>query len=495
MNDNIETTENITAEKPRFSPLDIGFAVFAIAMGYLFIKLVLAGGLGLGTTLFFAIFLMGTVIYLKKQDVKFTPMAIVQLAVIGVFSLAFVLFDNGFLKALNLIFLTIAIPLWVYFTCMGNHKIVPLFFFDGIRALYVLPFKRFGTCFAAMFSGKRKSGKYIAMVLGGLCLAFPITAIITLLLNSDPMFESIFSSIFSDWNIHLKVFIFQFVVGIPVGCYLFGMLYANSKGVTSFSDEGSESFLKALKIIPTLVVCTAVTPVCLIYLLYFFSQTAYFLSAFQGILPAGFTYSEYARTGFFELCAVVVLNLGLISTMQIFCKNTSDGEKPKALRGYTLFLSVATMILIVTALSKMFLYIGELGLTQLRVYTSWFMILLFFVFLFIGVKQAAKRFPLAKILVTTFTVMFFILQFGCIDYVIADYNVDRYLEGSINSIDCEDYATSAIPFKKLSAGESKSYYWYYAGVEQGFREWNVTEYVAHKTAVEFCDKYNINPYK
>lgn len=52
-------------------------------------------------------------------------------------------------------------------------------------------------------------------------------------------------------------------------------------------------------------------------------------------------------------------------------------------------LSIFTLILIATAISKMVMYISVYGLTQLRFYTTWFMLLLAVIFVMIIVKQSA----------------------------------------------------------------------------------------------------------
>lgn len=78
------------------------------------------------------------------------------------------------------------------------------------------------------------------------------------------------------------------------------------------------------------------------------------MSAFQNLLPAGYTYADYARRGFFELCGVAVLNLTLIALLQLFSRRDADtGKKPAAVRVYTVILAVFTLALIVTALRKM----------------------------------------------------------------------------------------------------------------------------------------------
>ena len=99
-------------------------------------------------------------------------------------------------------------------------------------------------------------------------------------------------------------------------------------------------------------------------------------------LPKDFTVAEYARRGFFEMCAIVAINLGLIVLAAGLCRK-EQGRVPGPVKGLALFLCVFSLILVATALSKMVLYMGSFGLTRLRVLTSVFMV-------FLGLVVAAE---------------------------------------------------------------------------------------------------------
>ena len=54
------------------------------------------------------------------------------------------------------------------------------------------------------------------------------------------------------------------------------------------------------------------------------------------------TYAEYARRGFFELCAVCVINIAVISCIGFFTRKTGR-EKPVLLKIYSVFLSLSSL--------------------------------------------------------------------------------------------------------------------------------------------------------
>ena len=107
-------------------------------------------------------------------------------------------------------------------------------------------------------------------------------------------------------------------------------------------------------------------------------------------------------------------------------------------------LCVMTLFLIVIAMSKMAMYIDVYGLTRLRFYTSWFMILIAIIFAGIFISAFRNGFNLPRFSVTAFTAMFALLCFSGADRLIAEYNVSRYLNGSLETVDIS-------MFRELSA--------------------------------------------
>lgn len=79
----------------------------------------------------------------------------------------------------------------------------------------------------------------------------------------------------------------------------------------------------------------------------------------------GLTYAEYARSGFWELLAVTVLALGVIvAGMRFGPEQTSAARAAK--RGLLAALAVLTLVIVASALSRMWLYQQAYGFTVLR---------------------------------------------------------------------------------------------------------------------------------
>ena len=202
---------------------------------------------------------------------------------------------------------------------------------------------------------------------------------------------------------------------------------------------------KKVRVISAVTAATATLPLLAVYVIFFISQWKYYVSGFVGVLPDSTSYAQYAREGFFQLCTVAVINLLVIFSIYLFMRRNGKGI---VMRILSLAFSAATLALISTAIAKMVLYINRYGLTPKRVYSSWFMLVLAVVFLLVCVKQFAPKF---KIVATTFFVtvaMFALLGLSGADSIIANYNVNAYLSGKLDSVDVyalEDLGDSAVP--------------------------------------------------
>ena len=232
--------------------------------------------------------------------------------------------------------------------------------------------------------------------------------------------------------------------------FLFGMLYANATHALDniLTKPQCESTRDLLRFVPVLFTAAAITPILIVYVLFFFSQTSYFLSAFSGIRPEEITFAEYARQGFFELCRVSVINLFVILFAEIFTKR-QDGKKSPVVRGYIVTLSVFTLGLIAIALSKMILYIDAYGLSLRRLYPTWFMVVLTVLFFLILLKQFRGKLPLLRVFAISFTVLLGVLLFADADAVVARYNVNAYKTGKLDTVDVSmmyELSDSAIPY-------------------------------------------------
>jgi hypothetical protein len=227
-------------------------------------------------------------------------------------------------------------------------------------------------------------------------------------------------------------YLVDFILGLPVACYLYGLLYGNrhKRNTGTMTTDHADGRAQALRVVPGVPVCSALTALNLVYLVFFLAQASYLFSAFRDDLPTAMTYSEYARRGFFELCAVSGINLAVTAAAYLLAKR----DKMAVFRGETAALCLFTILLIATAMSKLGMYISYYGLTRLRVYAAWFMAVLLFLFVLVLVRQF-RRFNGTRIAVVGCICLFLGLCYGNADGLIAKHNIDRYQAGTLETLD------------------------------------------------------------
>ncbi len=264
----------------------------------------------------------------------------------------------------------------------GNIVLRLKMLYNGMKALIGLHMK--------------KKNLYVGMgVLTG-AVIFLIYAI-SLLSNADDNFGRIFENIFISFT--LSEFwlnqIFFVIVSLPVGAYLFGLVMGNVVNrIEVFHRYKIEAHMETWHVASTTILTIALVMFCGVYGIYLWLQGGYFFGAFTGNLPAEFTFAEYARQGFFELCRIIGLNIFLfwvvvkISEMEIY--------QAKVLRVILFVFHGQGLLFVATAFSKVVFYIRAYGLTAMRVMSLWVIsILLAAVVLSIaymfGMKDVVKK--------------------------------------------------------------------------------------------------------
>lgn len=428
---------------------DFVFSVMCVLLGYLFIKLVLPNIFGIYLMIFNVFFSILAIVYFKKSKVKISKTSYVLLGIIILFNSNFIISSNYSIKSLNILFVISLIIYWIFITATHTEAFKNSFVIDFLKSAFEIPFSSYGDCSKAIVKSSKSTrvNKNVIQIIIGLLLAIPVTVVVaSLLLNADDAFKHLFNKMFSNIGSDILTFILQFGLGLLVASYLFGLLYANIN--KTYFKKDKVQYQSTTRIFEPVILYSAVTPICVLYVLFFLSQSTYFLSAFQNKLPTQFSYADYARKGFFELFAVSLINLAILFLLNLFCKLKND-KKPKGLTFFNIVISVLTLLLITTALSKMGMYINNYGLTKLRVYTSWFMVLLAIIFIIIIVTQFIKKTKVVKAIAVSFIIMFGILNFSDVDGIIANYNITQYQNGSIKELDINimyDLSDSAVQY-------------------------------------------------
>ena len=442
------------------------FIIFLLSFLYVRWDLLWRGN-GVSVTLFTLLFCGFVALRVGPVSEQRRKAARPWLAVTAVSALQAAVWDDTPVSWFNFLFLSICAMYWMMvlsgrrLTDRLDGYVLADLFCQMVR----VPFGNMGRSFASILrlgshkkaassgASRRNVLRSAGWVAGALLMAAPLLLVVMRLLSAaDADFLRIMGT-FTDtavrWldeliTVNVMEILLELVIALPVAAYLLSAVWGNlrpdeARGWTE--KDRVDRGLASLQLFPRIAIYAAVGLFLAVYLLFLVIQVGHLISALGGGLPAAATYSSFAREGFFELCAVCAINLGIMAISWLLCAR-SEGRIPGGLSAMLFLLSLQTVLLAVTAMVKMGLYIQAYGLTRLRVYTFWFMIWLLLVFLVLAVARL-RRIPAAKLLTVISVVMFLTLGWANVDGIVVRENIERYEEGrmSLEELDVTSLAS------------------------------------------------------
>ena len=446
-----ETPENtlLGKEKELFvaDRLDGIFALAAFVLGFLFARWVLFSWQGWGVTLFTLSYCGAVALYLLKKGTHISRVGWFWLAIVILTGISFCLWNNNGLAAWRALLLFGSAVYWII--CATGVQILGktsnLALLDGFNALLLIPFSNINSQYrslALLGRNKRTEGRQILSIALGLFLALVVAVMVMpLLMKADSGgFAKIISGllgVFSGISQELGMLFWHGLLAIPIAAYLFGLVAGSvhKKGTDLFQKNRTLSAIAALRVLPLTTVYILLGLLCLLYVVFIGSQLPYFFSAFTGERPEGWqVYSEYARSGFFELCRIAAINLIVLTVANIFSSKPYRDHLP--MKVLNALLAILTLVLISTAFSKMAMYIGAYGLSMRRMLPCIFMI--FMAVICGGVIALQKwSFSIMRMSVVVGVIMLCLLCMFDPDSFVTRYNAERYLAGTLESFDVD----------------------------------------------------------
>ena len=267
---------------------------------------------------------------------------------------------------------------------------------------------------------------FIKKLLKSLIIAVPLLLIvISLLSEADSVFENIFheiphyfSKIFSSvtaidifWRIIWIIFNFFYISG-------FILMFINEEKKQETKKEKDKT-----QKISTFTQNTILVSLNLIYLIFSIIQFKYlFINAGK---TADFDYAQYARTGFFQLMMVSLINFGILKIGKVEQK-----EKLNTILKITMI--VFTLVIIISAIFRMYLYEQAYGYTYLRLFVYFILATEILILIPITMNLLGKNLNTFKISLEIIVTMYVILNLINIDSIIASKNINRYLNDMEN---------------------------------------------------------------
>lgn len=431
------------ADKKEYKPLertDFVFLVLYLLSSYLLIAMGLFGGFKLGFTISYIVLFLVSTAYTVGRGNRPGVFSVLcgLLSLAG--SVTFALFDDWLINFIMIILIVglhtvYSIGLSNGFTHNpGSFRML----LDMAKDVVVYPFTRMEYIIGGIKASSIRSKRSVSSIIG-VVLALPVIAVlVALLMHSDAAFEGLVKTV----GKNTATFFLYLVPAVAITPYFFSRSYAKRNSLApNISGVGHRG-----KLVPVSACVSFLGAISVVYVVYLLSQLAYFFSAFKGILPPDYKYtaSAFARRGFFEMFAICAINILLVSVVVAVSK-----KKSLALKLISCFISLFSVLLIVTAMQKMKLNISIYGMSKNRVLVSVFMLMMLVVIIFFILHIFAPKISYMQPIIIVCSTMFIALSFADIDARIAKYNIDAYNSGSISTLDVEsigNLSDSAAPY-------------------------------------------------
>jgi hypothetical protein len=276
---------------------------------------------------------------------------------------------------------------------------------------------------AETLRGRWKGGALAAS--RGVLLAAPLLILFgALFVAADAVFERLIIEVFGFdlARVFSHLFLFCFFVWITAGVLWAGLMASIPQNLAITRPR-----IVSLGIVEVGVVLGLLD---LLFLTFVAIQVRYLFGGAGHVADtAGLTYAEYARHGFFELATVTALALPLLLLAHWLFRPENRAHEIvfKTLAGTMVAL---LFVVVASALQRMYLYTSEFGLTELRLYTTVFMLWISVVliwFVLTVMRSHRDRFAFGA-LIAGFAAILAINVMNP-DALIAKTNIDRLQEG------------------------------------------------------------------
>ena len=371
--------------------------------------------LGLNVILFnIPLLLFMLYIFIKNKIIKNNKGLLFTIPIV-LLSASYLVYDNIFFKIFNIIIIPLLFMLMYLYTIKESSTMKNLF--TNIIKLIFLPFSHIGKLFKAISlkidNVFKKSNISKSKILSVLIVIPVIIIILALLSSADMIFNNIFNNFFDilkKFSIDnflgrlITMFILFIYLGSTISYLIFGFSKEEDKNI---NEHKIENFTIKLLL----------TSLNIIYIFFDFIQIRS-LIFHQGL--TNINYAEYARSGFFQLMFISVINIIII----LLSKKSNKETRYNNAMGIIMIL--LTFVIIVSSFLRMYMYESAYGYTLLRllVYVSLITETILLIPTLVYIINPKINILNYYVIITT--IAYTTLSLSPVDYFIAKNNINRY---------------------------------------------------------------------
>jgi hypothetical protein len=382
---------------------------------------------------------------------------------IGMLSLTFALFSNGYFHLFNFVLVPMLFVLQtMLFTGRHKAKWHEIMFVGELLEILVyytpkhtrLPF----IMIKGSVKGRMNQRNYgvLKKIMTGLLISLPILLVVlTLLSQADRVFGHFLNEI-PDMLIDVDSVegMFRlFVIGL-VTLVVFGYMYSLF-GKRADTVELPQPQEQEKIVWDGIILVTILTIIDAVYAAFTYIQISYLFSGAKAALPEGLTYAEYAKNGFNELLTVTVINF-IILLATLYLVSRKNRLLYRSVQVLLTLLTVCTSFMLFSAYYRLSLYEAAYGYTHTRLLAHLFMIFLLILFAIALWKIWRDSFSLFKYYALVTLASYVFINYINMDVIIAQNNLERYrATGNIDVEYLGRLSYDVVPYlQELKADES-----------------------------------------
>lgn len=334
-------------------------AVPSLIYAVLYVLFTYDNQFGIGILAWIATTVVYAVYLLRDAKIQLKRSGFFYLAIMGLLGISTVLTTNSLMVFCNQIGFCL---LLIYFLLIQTRDTDGWSIWEAVCGICFSLFGAIGKISAPFIEGyswlrsrdkDSRTHEKRRMVMIGILISIPALLILGgLLMNADAVFGNMLQQICFGWGVPSEVF------GI-ICTFLFG-LFASYCGMHYMLEKRSERAVRPSIKQPALIAQIFTTAILILYIWFCLIQVVYLFGGF-GTLPEGMTYARYARSGFFQLLFVCIINLILVLVVKR-CFETSA-----YLNCMLLAICLCSYVMTASSAYRMILYIQAYRLTVLRI--------------------------------------------------------------------------------------------------------------------------------
>lgn len=257
-----------------------------------------------------------------------------------------------------------------------------------------------------------------------------LLALVPVLASADALFAAATADLRAFVSLHFTDAVWKALLASVMTPFLFGLLYSLRRP-TPLKRTGAA----ARGGVDGLGFAIVLAAVAALYLLFLGVQSAGLFGGAEYLAQKGLSYAEWARSGFFQMVGVTVVNLTLLLAAVQWSRR--EGGAWRAVRLLSALLTAESLLLLLSAAWRMTLYVDVYGLSFKRCMTYWGMGMMAAFLLAAAWKVRRPDFRFCRVVFPLALAGWLVINCVPVDYLVAKDQVDRYLSGESGVLDAE----------------------------------------------------------